>query len=66
MTQVQEQKDLTRLLAPHKGKWVALSHDHKTVVGVGTSIEIALRKAKEEGEDRPLLVKSPDKYMFSL
>ena len=53
--------NLAELLAPHKGQWVALSHDEKTVLGHGPSIDDAINQAKAKGEHRPILIKAPDK-----
>ncbi len=52
--------DLTKLLAPYKGEWVALSHDEKRVLGHGKTIEEALSMARKAEEGRPLLIKVPD------
>ena len=52
--------DLTKLLAPHKGEWVALSSDETRILGYGQTIEVALSMAKGKGTDRPLLMKVPD------
>ena len=53
--------DLTHLLAPHKGEWVALSHDETRILGHGKTIEEALVQAKSKKEDeRPLLIKVSD------
>jgi len=54
--------DLTKLLAPYKGEWVALSKDEKEVLGHGRTIDEALQGARERGEDHPILIKSPDQY----
>jgi hypothetical protein len=54
--------DLSKLLAPYVGMWVALSSDEKRVVGSGTSIDIALEQARKSGEERPIIVRSPDKF----
>lgn len=54
--------DLTKLLAPYAGEWVALSHDEKEVLGHGKTIDEALKGARERGEERPILIKSPDQY----
>lgn len=66
MSETREPIHLAKLLAPHKGKWVALSHDEKSVVGVGTTIDEALDEAKARGEQRPIIIKSPDKYSAAL
>lgn len=53
-------KSLGKLLAPHAGKWVTLSKDEKTVLGVSENMNKAIKEAKQKGEDFPLLIKSPD------
>ena len=52
--------DLTKLLAPYKGEWVALSHDETRMLGHGKTIEDALAMAKKSEEGRPLLIRVPD------
>ena len=52
--------DLTRLLAPYKGEWVALSSDETRILGYGKTIEETLTMAKGKEETRPLLIKVPD------
>ena len=52
--------DLTRLLAPYKGEWVALSSDETRMLGHGKTIEEALTLARGKEEGRPLLIKVPD------
>jgi hypothetical protein len=52
--------DLTRLLAPYKGEWVALSSDETRILGHGKTIEETLALAKGKEEARPLLIKVPD------
>jgi hypothetical protein len=46
--------DLSEKLRPYEGKWVALSLDHKKVLGVGET----LKEAKEKAE------KKSKKYIF--
>ena len=53
-------RSLGKLLAPHAGKWVTLSKDEKTVLGVSNNMDVAIKQAKEKGEDFPLLIKAPD------
>ena len=53
-------KTLGKLLAPHAGKWVTLSKDESTVLGVSHNMGIAIKQAKEKGENFPLLIKAPD------
>ena len=54
--------DLTKLLAPYAGKWVALSADESRVVGSGSSIEHAMEQAKKSGETKPIIVRGPDQF----
>ncbi|MBI4356253.1 MAG: hypothetical protein HY597_07415 [Candidatus Omnitrophica bacterium] len=54
--------DLTKLLAPYKGEWVALSQDEQQVLGHGKTIDEALAGAKKYGEHRPIIIKAPDQY----
>ena len=53
--------NLAELLAPYKGEWVALSHDANTVLGHGPTIDDAIKQARDKGENRPILIKAPDK-----
>ena len=61
-----EPTDLTKLLKPYMGEWVALSQDEKRVLGHGKSIEEALTEAKEKGENHPFVIKVPDNHGFVL
>ena len=54
--------DLSTILAPYRGKWVALSKDEKTVLGSGDSIDEALAEARSKGENQPIITKSPDSF----
>ena len=56
----QTSKSLGKLLAPHAGKWVTLSKDEKTVLGVSDNMGTAIKQAKQKGETFPLLIKAPD------
>lgn len=52
--------DLRQLLSPHKGQWVALSHDEKKVLGYGKTIDDAIKMAHEKAPDEtPVLIKVP-------
>lgn len=46
--------DLSKKLKPYENKWVALSLDHKKILGVGNT----LKEAKEKAE------KKAKKYVF--
>lgn len=41
------------------GTWVAISEDQERVVGTGTTIEEALREAREKGEKKPSIIGVP-------
>jgi len=60
MSHTKEPIHLAELLRPHTGKWVTLSQDEKTILGVGDTIDSALEQAREKGEFNPILIKSPD------
>ena len=54
--------DLTKLLSPYQGQWVALSSDERRVLGHGKTIDEALEGSKKCGEERPILIKAPDQH----
>lgn len=60
MPHTKEPIHLAKLLAPHSGKWVTLTRDETTILGVGNTIEEALKKAEEQGEALPVLLKVPE------
>ena len=41
------------------GTWIAVSHDQERIVGSGRTIDEALRKAKENKEDQPFVIRVP-------
>jgi len=43
--------DLSEKLRPYEGKWVALSLDHKKVLGAGASLREAKEKAKKKSKE---------------
>lgn len=49
--------DLSELLRPFQGKWVALSQDETQVLGSGTTIDEALEEARCQGERQPIVVR---------
>ncbi len=60
--------DITKLLEPYENKWVALSLDHKKVLGAGETLKEAKTKAKDSNSQF-LLLKLPPfnvKYVPSL
>lgn len=54
-------KDLTKLLHPYRGEWVALSSDGQRVAGHGSTPEAALKQARKKGEKNPILMGAPEK-----
>ena len=42
--------DLSKILKPYENKWVALSLDHKEVLGAGDSLKSAREKAEKKAE----------------
>lgn len=51
----------TDLFKKHKGNWLALKDDEKTVVGIGVTAKEALVKAQRRGYSNPILTKMPQK-----
>jgi hypothetical protein len=49
--------DLSQLLRPYSSGWVALSSDETHVVAAADSLKATEEKAREQGEEHPLLVK---------
>ncbi|MGD0906152.1 MAG: hypothetical protein ABSA96_01115 [Candidatus Acidiferrales bacterium] len=43
-----------------KGAWVALSNDETKVVAYAAELQVALDKAKEAGEDAPVVLRVPE------
>lgn len=50
--------DLSKLLLPYENKWVALSEDHKNILGAGKSLKEAERKAEKKSK-RYIFLKVP-------
>ena len=44
-----------------KGSWVALSSNEESVIAYARTLEQVLEKAKEAGEDRPVVIRVPEK-----
>lgn len=54
-------KDISKLLAGvPKGAWVALSKDQERVIAYAAELQELLRKAKEAGEDDPIITRVPE------
>ena len=59
-------KTLGHLIEPFSGKWVTLTSDKKTILGVSRNMKNALSQAHEKGEPQPFLIKSPDAYTAAI
>jgi hypothetical protein len=58
---MQAGKDISKLLADvPKGAWVALSKDQERVIAYAAELEEVLRKAKEAGEEDPIITRVPE------
>ncbi len=54
-------KDISRLLVNvPKGAWVALSKDEERVVAYAAELQETIRKAKEAGENDPVVIRVPE------
>lgn len=43
--------------------WIALSADETRLVGVGKTLEEAVREAEKNGESDPLILKTPPEWL---
>jgi len=57
-----ENLDLRNLLRGHSNKWVALTSDSDRVVGVADNIEDAIKEARSNNEENPILTRTPEHY----
>ncbi len=55
-----DSESVADLIKPYAGRWVTLSADRATILGVSKKMEEALEQAQKKGEPRPLLIKVPD------
>ncbi len=54
-------KDLSKLLAGvPRGAWVALSRDEERVLAFASELQEVLKKAKDLGEDDPIVTRLPE------
>jgi D-serine dehydratase len=56
-------KDWTKIYQKYKGMWVALAEDEVTVVGFGKKISEAIEKAKNNGNNDPIMMRVPDESL---
>jgi hypothetical protein len=57
-----ENTDLRRVLKGYPNKWVALSADSRRVVGVANSPKGALKQARSNKEQTPILTRVPKSH----
>ena len=57
-----ENTDLRKVLEGYSNKWVALSADSRKVVGTGRSPKAALKQARSNNEQNPILTRVPKSY----
>lgn len=50
----------TTIYRKHKGNWVALRDDEKTVVGSGKTLKEAIEQAKKKGYEHPIVTRMPE------
>jgi hypothetical protein len=58
--------DLSELLRPDEGKWVAISGDKSSVLCDADSIEELLGKCKEYEALKPIILRVPDEHTAQL
>jgi len=51
--------DWTKIYKKHKGLWVALLDDKRTVVGSGKTLRKALKEAGKKGYKNPIAMRVP-------
>ena len=54
--------DLSKILKPYSDEWVALSGNETKVIASGKTVKEVLKKAKEKGENSPIITKVPTEY----
>jgi len=51
--------DQTHLVNKHRGKWVALLSDRRTVIASGTTLQAVLHAARKNGCTHPIITRIP-------
>lgn len=51
--------DWTSIFKRHKGQWVAMKGDQKTVIASGKTAKQAIAAAKKKGQSEPFLFRVP-------
>jgi hypothetical protein len=60
MKSTKPQIDVSELIKPYPGRWIALSKDDTRVVSVRKSLKAAVNDAHKKGEPCPHVVRVPD------
>lgn len=55
--------DMSQVVIKHKGEWVALKDDEKTVITAGKTAKQTLESAKKHGFQKPILFRVPTRIM---
>ncbi len=55
--------DWTTIISKHKGLWVSLKDDEKTVIASGKTIKEVMEKSKRKGFSLPVLFRVPTKII---
>ncbi|MFQ5902932.1 MAG: DUF5678 domain-containing protein [Candidatus Binatia bacterium] len=58
--------DLSELLRPYKGKWVAISGDKSQVLCAALTIEQVLRESEDYKDREPIILRVPDEHTAHL
>lgn len=59
-------KDWSKIYRNHKGKWIALKDDEKTVISSAKSAKSALANAQKKGYKQPILFRVPTKLILHI
>ena len=54
--------DLSKSLKGYSSKWIALKPQTTKVIAVGNSLKTVINKARNSGEDSPVLTRVPKNY----
>ena len=58
--------DLSQLLRPYKGKWVAISGDKSQVLCTASTIEEVLKESENYKDRQPIILRVPDEHTAHL
>lgn len=58
--------DLTGILRPYKGKWVAITPDQKKVICYADTVEGVIEGSKKYKDGEPIIYRVPDEHTAHL